>query len=46
MLPGWKGAILKHTDILEAGSADEQYEIVKSFYRLGFNMLLDRLKSN
>ena len=43
MLPGWKGAVLKHSDIIKAGSADNQYEYVKSFYISGINILLDRL---
>ncbi len=42
MMPGWSGAVLKHSEILEAGSANEQHEMVKSFFDSGIKILLDR----
>ncbi|RLD36611.1 MAG: hypothetical protein DRI73_00370 [Bacteroidetes bacterium] len=41
MIPNWNGGILMHSDILKAGSASEQHELVKSFYHSGINMIMD-----
>ncbi len=43
MMPDWNGAVLKHTDIIEAGSADKQHELVKMFYESGIKLLMDIL---
>lgn len=42
MMPKWNGAILRHSEILEAGSADNQYELVSNFFTNG----LDKLKTH
>ena len=41
MMPNWNGGILKHSDLLKAGSASKQHELVKSFYHSGINMIMD-----
>ncbi len=41
MMPNWNGGILKHSDLLKAGSASEQYGLVKSFYHSGIKMIMD-----
>ena len=41
MMPNWNGSILKHSDILKAGSAGEQHGLVKSFYNSGINLLME-----
>ena len=44
MMPNWNGAVLKHTDIVDAGSAEKQHKLVKSFYQSGIKVLMDRFK--
>jgi len=39
LMPDWNGAVLKHSEILKADTANEQYELVKSFYQSGINLL-------
>ena len=46
MMPNWNGAVLKHSEILKAGSADKQHELVKSFYKSGIQILMDILRKN
>ena len=46
MMPNWNGAVLRHSEILKANSADEQHELVKSFYQSGIKMLLNTLLKN
>ena len=41
MMPNWNGGILKHSDILKAGSASEQHGLVKKFYHSGINMIMN-----
>lgn len=40
MMPNWNGAVLRHSEIVKANSADEQHELVKSFYQSGIKMLM------
>jgi len=44
MMPDWNGAVLKHSEILKADSADSQHELVKTFYQSGIKSLLDYFK--
>jgi len=44
MMPDWNGAILKHSELLNANSANEQHEMVRSFYTEGINELFKILK--
>ncbi|NOZ47846.1 MAG: hypothetical protein GXO79_13865 [Chlorobi bacterium] len=39
MMPIWDGAVLKNSDILNAGSAENQYKLVKTFFNSGINIL-------
>ncbi len=43
MMPDWDGGVLRHSEILNAGSGTEQYKLVKSFYRSGIHILMDQL---
>lgn len=43
MMPEWNGAILRHSEILEAGSADNQYELVLNFFTNGIEKLKTHL---
>jgi hypothetical protein len=42
MIPDWNGAILRHSEIIKAGSANAQHQLVKSFYQSGIKILMDR----
>lgn len=44
MVPNWNGAVLKHSEILLKKSASEQHKLVKSFFKSGMNILIDKLK--
>ncbi|MCF6342003.1 MAG: hypothetical protein L3J31_04285 [Bacteroidales bacterium] len=44
MMPDWNGAILKHSELLKTEPADEQCELVKSFYQSRIKSLLDCFK--
>lgn len=46
MLPTWNGTILKHVDIIQQKTAIEQYEMVKSFFNKGIEILLTHLQKN
>lgn len=40
MMPDWNGAILKHSEILNAGSAKEQHKLVTSFFNEGIGLIM------
>jgi hypothetical protein len=42
-IPGWNGAVLKHSDILKS-PANKQSDLVISFFKEGIKLLLDHLK--
>ena len=44
MVPDWNGAVLKHSEIQKQSSADKQFELVKSFYTKGIEILQTYLK--
>lgn len=44
-LPNWNGAVLKHSEILLQKSAQQQFEMVKSFFQEGIKILMDQLKN-
>lgn len=39
MMPNWNGAVLRHSEILDAGSAEGQYELVSNFFTSGIDAL-------
>jgi len=41
MMPDWNGAVLKHSEILKAGTAIGQHELVKSFFNSGIKKIID-----
>ncbi|MCD4663677.1 MAG: hypothetical protein K8R68_00305 [Bacteroidales bacterium] len=43
MIPGWNGAILKHSEIFKEKSAEKQYKLVEYFFTSGINILTDTL---
>ena len=45
LMPDWNGAVLKHSEILKADSADVQHELVKSFYQSGIEILIQAFKT-
>ncbi len=45
MMPNWNGAVLRHSEILKADSANGQYELVKSFYQSGIKMLIQAFQT-
>lgn len=45
MMPQWNGAVLKHSEILKAGDANDQYEMVRSFFKTGISILQKRMPS-
>ncbi|MDA3907085.1 MAG: hypothetical protein PF484_13515 [Bacteroidales bacterium] len=44
MIPNWSGAVLRHSEIMQQKTPDEQYELVKSFYSQGIEMIMKHLK--
>jgi len=44
MTPNWNGATLRLSDILVLDSAEKQYELVKSFYDQGIEIVMNHLK--
>jgi hypothetical protein len=45
MMPDWDGAVLKHSEIIQLKSSEEQYKMVLSFFRSGINILTKYFKS-
>lgn len=46
MIPDWNGAVLKHSEIVQQKTAQEQYEIVKSFFTQGIEIVKRQLKNS
>ena len=46
MTPNWNGAILKHSEIINETSAENQYLMVKQFYNSGIEQLMQLLQKN
>jgi len=46
MIPVWNGAVLKHTEIVQHKTAQEQYEMVKSFFTQGIEIVTKHLKNS
>jgi len=44
LMPDWSGAVLKHSEIIQAASTDAQHEMVKSFYQSGIKMIIERFE--
>lgn len=44
MMPNWNGAVLGVSEIIEKTSAEKQFLLVKEFYEVGINKLLEKLK--
>ena len=44
MIPNWNGAVLKHSEIQKQNSAEKQFELVKSFYNNGIEILRTHIK--
>lgn len=45
MMPNWNGAVLKQSEIMQQKTAEEQFEIVKSYFKQGIDMVFKHLKS-
>lgn len=45
MIPNWNGAILKYSEILKAGTASKQHEMVKTFFNSGIEILMNLFKA-
>lgn len=43
MMPNWNGGVLTLSEILQAKTAHDQYELVKAFYQSGLNTLMSYL---
>jgi len=46
LTPEWNGAVLKHSEIINGTSAENQYLRVKQFYNSGIEQLMQILKKN
>ena len=44
MMPNWNGAVLKLSEIIQKETPEEQYNLVKSFFESGLNILREKLK--
>jgi len=44
MMPNWNGAVLGVSEIIQKETAEEQYLLVKEFYKVGIENLLERMK--
>lgn len=44
MLPDWNGAVLGVSDIIKKQSAKQQYNMVKDFFEVGIDRLLEKMK--
>ncbi len=44
MMPSWKGAVLGTSEIIQKETAEEQYNLVKSFFESGLKVLKEKLK--
>ena len=44
MMPGWNGAVLRHSEIMQNNSARGQYEITESFFKSGMEVIVGRIK--
>jgi hypothetical protein len=44
MMPDWKGAVLQLSEITEDKTAETQYQLAKSFFNQGIELLLQKLK--
>lgn len=45
MMPNWNGAVLKQSEIMQQKTAEEQFEIVKSYFKQGIDIVFKHLKS-
>lgn len=45
MMPDWKGAVLRFSEIAEQKTAEEQYTMVKSFYKQGIEIIQNHFKN-
>ncbi len=46
MTPGWKGAVLKHSEIINETSAQKQHQLVKQFFNEGVSVVSRLFKRN
>lgn len=44
MMPGWNGAVLRHSDILKSTDATNQHEMVRSFFESGIKIIEQKIK--
>jgi hypothetical protein len=44
-MPNWNGAVLKQSEIMQKKTAEEQFEIVKSYFEQGIDIVFKHLKS-
>jgi len=44
MIPDWNGAVLKHSEIIKVESANQQRDLVLSFFNSGINIIMSNLK--
>lgn len=44
MMPNWNGAVLKQSEIMQKKTAEEQFEIVKSYFKIGIDIVFKHLK--
>jgi hypothetical protein len=44
MMPGWNGAVLGISEIIKEPYAERQYNLVKGFFEVGIEILLEKMK--
>lgn len=44
MMPNWNGAVLKQSEIMQKKTAEEQFEIVNSYFKIGIDIVFKHLK--